>query len=78
MIGVGYELLHRDAPRRVPVHAQPPMQTYTCVVATDGRRGWTGYQDVVLDDNDFEEIGKSLADRESSSGKVMRVTPSVA
>jgi aminoglycoside 3-N-acetyltransferase len=61
MIGVGYEYctaMHLAEYRYTP---RPPMQTYTCVVTTDGKRGWTGYQDVVLDDNDFEEIGKSLA-----------------
>jgi aminoglycoside 3-N-acetyltransferase len=61
MIGVGYEYctaMHLAEYRYTP---RPPMQTYTCVVATDGKRGWIGYHDVVLDDKDFEKIGKSLA-----------------
>jgi aminoglycoside 3-N-acetyltransferase len=61
MIGVGYEYctaLHLAEYRYTP---RPPMQTYACVVVIDGRRAWTGYQDVVLDDNDFQEIGKSLS-----------------
>lgn len=60
MIGVGYEYctaLHLAEYRYAP---QPPTQTYSCVVAVDGKRRWAGYRDVVLDDNDFEEIGKSL------------------
>jgi aminoglycoside 3-N-acetyltransferase len=63
LLGVGYECctaMHL-AEYRYTVH--PPMQTYTCVVTIDGKRGWTGYQDVVLDDNDFDEIGKSLTER---------------
>jgi aminoglycoside 3-N-acetyltransferase len=62
MLGVGYEYctaMHLAEYRYTP---KPPMQTYACVIVTEGKRGWTGYQDVVLDDNDFEEIGKSLAE----------------
>jgi aminoglycoside 3-N-acetyltransferase len=61
MIGVGYKYctaLHLAEYRYTP---KPPTQTYACVVAPNGMRGWTGYQDVVLDDNDFEEIGKFMA-----------------
>jgi aminoglycoside 3-N-acetyltransferase len=60
MIGVGYEYctaLHL-AEYRYTDH--PPTQSYSCVVAVDGGRRWTGYRDVVLDDNDFTEIGRSL------------------
>ena len=63
LLGVGYECctaMHLAEYRYTP---QPPMQTYTCVVISEGKRGWTGYQDVVLDDNNFDEIGKSLAEK---------------
>lgn len=73
MLGVGYgycTAMHLAEYRYTP---QPPRQEYTCVVTTDGKRGWKTYKDVVLDDNDFEEIGKSLAEnlpvREETVGR---------
>jgi len=39
----------------------PPKQAYACVVAApDGTRHWEEYDDVVLDDQKFEDIGISL------------------
>jgi aminoglycoside 3-N-acetyltransferase len=39
----------------------PPMRKYACVVNTaDGGRRWEEYDDVVLDDRKFEDIGESL------------------
>jgi aminoglycoside 3-N-acetyltransferase len=61
MIGVGYRYctaFHLAEYRYTP---SPPTQTYACVVATGGRRYWTAYTDVVLDDTEFEDIGESLA-----------------
>jgi len=73
MIGVGFgycTALHLAEYRYLP---KPPMQTYTCVAIIGGERQWTTYADVVLDDNDFDEIGKSLADnvpvREDTVGR---------
>jgi aminoglycoside 3-N-acetyltransferase len=39
---------------------RPPMQDYTCVVMANGKRRWRRYQDVVLDDSEFDIIGKEL------------------
>jgi aminoglycoside 3-N-acetyltransferase len=40
---------------------RPPKRTYACVVAEpDGTRHWAEYDDVVLDDQEFEDIGRSL------------------
>ncbi len=40
---------------------RPPLRTYAAVVANaDGTRRWEEYEDVVLDDQEFEDIGKSL------------------
>jgi aminoglycoside 3-N-acetyltransferase len=61
MLGVGYGYCTAMHLAEYRYTARPPRQTYTCVVTTDGKRGWIGYHDVILDDNDFEEIGKSLA-----------------
>jgi aminoglycoside 3-N-acetyltransferase len=39
---------------------QPPMRTYAAVVGAEGARRWEEYEDVVLDDQKFDDIGKSL------------------
>lgn len=40
---------------------RPPKRTYACVVADpDGTRRWAEYDDVVLDDQEFDDIGQSL------------------
>ena len=40
---------------------RPPKRAYACVVSTaDGTTGWQEYDDVVLDDQEFEDIGESL------------------
>jgi uncharacterized protein len=46
--------------------AQPPVRNYRCVVADGAGRRWVEYEDVVLDDSDFEIIGKSF----EQTGKV--------
>jgi aminoglycoside 3-N-acetyltransferase len=63
LLGVGYECCTAMHLAEYRYTAHPPMQMYTCVVTSEGKRGWTCYLDVVLDDNDFDEIGKSLAER---------------
>jgi aminoglycoside 3-N-acetyltransferase len=60
MIGVDYlscTAFHLAEYRYRP---EPAMQTYACVVNDAGKRRWKAYQDVVLDDGEFENIGKAL------------------
>lgn len=60
MLGVGYDActaLHLAEYRYTP---EPPKQRYDCVIERDGRRAWWSYQDMVLDDRDFGEIGRAL------------------
>lgn len=60
LLGVGYRActaFHLAEYRYTPA---PPRQTYACVVRQNGGRRWTSYQDVVLDDREFENIGRSL------------------
>jgi aminoglycoside 3-N-acetyltransferase len=60
MIGVGYRsctAFHLAEYRYRPELAK---QTYACVVNIAGKRQWKYYRDVVLDDREFEDIGKSL------------------
>jgi aminoglycoside 3-N-acetyltransferase len=60
MIGVGYRsctAFHLAEYRYRPELAK---QTYACVVNIDGKRQWIAYQDAVLDDREFENIGSAL------------------
>jgi aminoglycoside 3-N-acetyltransferase len=63
LLGVGYETCTAFHLAEYRYTAQPPMQTYSCVVATRGKRHWLTYQDVVLDDGEFDIIGKSLEEK---------------
>lgn len=38
----------------------PPLRDYECVVGENGRTRWFRYHDVLLDDSDFEQIGRAL------------------
>lgn len=38
----------------------PPLRDYECVVRENGRAQWFRYHDVLLDDSDFEQIGRAL------------------
>jgi aminoglycoside 3-N-acetyltransferase len=71
MIGVGYRsctAFHLAEYRYRPELAR---QTYACVVNIVRKRHWISYQDVVLDDRDFENIGESLeAELPINIGKV--------
>jgi aminoglycoside 3-N-acetyltransferase len=60
MLGVGYDActaLHLAEYRYTP---EPPTRRYRCVIERDGRRIWWEYEDVVLDDGEFDVLGKEL------------------
>jgi aminoglycoside 3-N-acetyltransferase len=61
LLGVGFRActaFHLAEYRYAP---SPPVRGYECVVtAADGQRCWTSYDDVVLDDHEFEVIGESF------------------
>jgi aminoglycoside 3-N-acetyltransferase len=60
MIGVGYRAFTGFHLAEYLYTPRPPKQTYACVVANaDGRR-WAEYEDVVLDDQKFDDIGEYL------------------
>jgi aminoglycoside 3-N-acetyltransferase len=70
MLGVGYlafSAFHLAEYRYVP---DPPMRRYWCVVKQNGRAAGFEYQDVVLDDQDFEPLGADL----DESGLAVRGT----
>lgn len=63
LLGVGYQsctALHLAEYRYTK---NPPMREYACLVMEEGIRRWMRYKDVVLDDAEFENIGKSLEDK---------------
>ena len=49
----------------------PPMRDYECVIHDQGVRRWLHYRDVLLDDGDFERLGKAM---EASAGIDVRRT----
>jgi aminoglycoside 3-N-acetyltransferase len=65
LLGVGYQSCTAFHLAEYRYKERPPLQTYSCVVNTKGKRSWLTYQDVVLDDGEFEIIGKSLEDEET-------------
>jgi len=63
LLGVGYLACTAFHLAEYRYKERPPLQTYSCVVMTKGKRRWLTYRDVVLDDGEFEIIGKSLEDK---------------
>jgi aminoglycoside 3-N-acetyltransferase len=65
MIGVGYRAFTGFHLAEYLYTPRPPKRMYACVVAADpantgeGRR-WEEYEDAVLDDQEFDDIGESL------------------
>lgn len=58
LIGVGFSVCTAFHLAEYRYAECPPRQTYSCVVRARGKRRWLTYQDVVLDDSEFEIIGK--------------------
>ncbi|MEU3726312.1 AAC(3) family N-acetyltransferase [Streptomyces sp. NPDC031705] len=78
MINVGFSACtaFHLAEYRIP---KPPLRTYDCVVKVSLPEGpggrphdgkWTTYEDVALDDSDFEEIGRALPESLVRRGRV--------
>jgi aminoglycoside 3-N-acetyltransferase len=65
MLGVGYARCTAFHLAEYRYAENPPMRTYSCVIVTNGRKRWETFEDVVLDDREFEMIGEST-DREIS------------
>ncbi|MFF5446567.1 aminoglycoside N(3)-acetyltransferase [Streptomyces sp. NPDC012888] len=73
MINVGFPVCtaFHLAEYRIP---GPPLRMYACVVNLPGSGGdqWTEYEDVALDDGDFDMIGKEFPESGVSRGWVGR------
>ena len=71
LIGVGWEwctAFHLAEYRR----PDPPLREYSCAVRLDGRRTWTAFVDVDLDDGDFAAMGAALEQDPERGGDVAR------
>jgi aminoglycoside 3-N-acetyltransferase len=55
----------------------PPLRDYECVVLHGGRRRWFRYRDVLLDDDDFELLGRAL-ESSAAGAEVRRVQAGTA
>jgi aminoglycoside 3-N-acetyltransferase len=60
LLGVGYEFCGAFHLAEYRYTESAPSTIYSCAVIVDGRLQWISYTDVVLDDQDFGEIGKGL------------------
>jgi aminoglycoside 3-N-acetyltransferase len=60
LLGVGYEVCTAFHLAEYRYTREAPMRNYYCVVMGRNGRRWRRYRDVVLDDSEFEVIGKSL------------------
>lgn len=73
LIGVGYEACSAFHLAEYRYVKSPPTRMYSCVVSVNGRPEWIKYSDVVLDDGDFAEIGRSLEERKVAAVKIRNV-----
>ena len=71
MLGVGYRSCSAFHLAEYRYCEHPPMRDYSCVVKKWGKPRWFRYQDVVLDDGDFETIGKHLKDVLEDEGTML-------
>jgi aminoglycoside 3-N-acetyltransferase len=65
LLGVGYQACTAFHLAEYRYTRQPPRRTYYCVVLSKGKRRWRMYRDVVLDDSEFDVIGKTLEDEKA-------------
>lgn len=63
LIGTGYQSCTAFHLAEYRYTTNPPMREYSCLVREEGISRWMKYRDVVLDDGEFEIIGKSLEDK---------------
>jgi aminoglycoside 3-N-acetyltransferase len=63
LLGVGYGSCTAFHLAEYRYTTTPPMREYSCLVREDGISRWMKYKDVVLDDGEFENIGKALEDK---------------
>lgn len=63
LLGVGYAACTALHLAEYRYTMPPPTRRYRCVVERNGRRRWWSYKDVVLDDQDFAELGEDLDER---------------
>jgi aminoglycoside 3-N-acetyltransferase len=57
LLGVGYPACAAFHLAEYRYVASPPMRSYRCVIAVDGRAVWHEYRDVILDDRDLGDLG---------------------
>jgi len=60
LLGVGYDVCTAFHLAEYRYLASPPRREYRCVVADGDHSQWRRYEDVVLDDRDFGELGGDL------------------
>ncbi len=64
LLGVGFKACTAFHLAEYLYIEHPPRRTYRCVIKSSSGRRWEEYEDVVLDDSDFEVIGEELDQKE--------------
>jgi aminoglycoside 3-N-acetyltransferase len=67
LLGVGWDVCTTFHHAEYLV-ADPPVRTYECVVGGAGGRRWVTFDDVLLDDGDFADLGKAFEFAEGGAG----------
>jgi aminoglycoside 3-N-acetyltransferase len=60
MLGVGYDACTAFHLAEYRYTQNPPRRRYTCVIKQDESYRWWQYEDVVLNDSNFPQLGKAL------------------
>jgi aminoglycoside 3-N-acetyltransferase len=60
LLGVGYGACCSFHLAEYLYTESPPMRTYRCVITENGHPRWWEYQDVELDDSDFDSLGAAF------------------
>ena len=71
MMGAGFDTFTGFHLAEYTYTSRPPMRKYACVLpSVDGDQYWEYYEDVVLDDQEFEVIGKSLEESPDGMARI--------
>ena len=71
MMGAGFDTFTGFHLAEYTYTPRPPMRKYACVLpSVDGDQYWEYYEDVVLDDQEFEVIGKSLEESPDGMARI--------
>ena len=75
LLGVGYDVCTAFHLAEYLYTENPPRRQYACVIDRAGRPRWWRYEDVVLDDSYFSQIGSDLDETNHTVKKIIGTAP---